>query len=108
MKANSAASRLGISVVASMLLNIALLISAAAYNPQKSPSIISKVADALTTPPGTIAGWIFKPSHSAKAIAEALVCSLFFYTLVIWGILELFARIINRNENRRDVSLHLK
>jgi hypothetical protein len=72
----------------SALLNFGLIAAAVFYDPRRPPSLLSRVVDMLTTPPGVIVGWLFTASHSGAGIFLALSCSLVFYTLIIWLILQ--------------------
>jgi hypothetical protein len=90
-----------------MVLNLGLLLSAALYDPRKPVSVLSRVADMLTTPPGIIVGWLFPPTHSGRVMVEAVVCSMVFYALVAWAILELFAHLSHRVDKDEGSQLRL-
>ena len=77
----------------SIVLNCALLASAALYDPHKPASLLSRAADALTTPPGLIVGWLFAPTHSGAGVFLAFACSIAFYTLLGWVFLILLAHL---------------
>jgi hypothetical protein len=107
MKEMTHRTRLAFAFGISTALNLGLLLSAALYDPRKPPSVLSRAADVLTTPPGIIVGWLFTPTHTGRVMVEAVFCSLVFYAIVVWAILELVAHLSHRGHKNEGSSLRL-
>jgi hypothetical protein len=92
--------RILVATAISLTLNILLLILSAG-TPGGRPSLFWKAVDVLSKPATLAADALFSSGHSPGGeIFESLMCSIVYYTLVVWAaiaLLPLLAKSISRS-----------
>ncbi|MGA2169605.1 MAG: hypothetical protein ABSG62_15460 [Terracidiphilus sp.] len=93
------------AVVASLFINIVMIILPIAAVGPRTSLIFVKISDAIAAPPGIFVNIFAPKEHSAIAFmlaaSESFVFSILFYTAILWLILECVSQIaihFNKNE----------
>jgi hypothetical protein len=83
--------RIFVAMAISVMLNI-LLLGLSITNPGGRPLLFWRAVDFASKPSTLIAEALFSHGHSpGKEVAEALVCSIAYYTVVAWIVITLLS-----------------
>jgi hypothetical protein len=81
------------AAIASLVLNLAIILMSFLGGSPEGGSVVVRIADAIAAPPGVVAEWAFRPhGHTPGALlagaAECLACSIAFYAVLALVFLE--------------------
>jgi hypothetical protein len=84
--------QLTLAVIASVLLNLSLLMLSSGIDPRKPPTAISRFCDIALLPGSTLARLMVGEGDSGAQILLLLLSSILFYALAFWAVFGIFMR----------------